>query len=204
LWTQFAADSHLKFSPDLFGPGARFGLSAHRELVFKSPVEDLEYQREFGRGQSVAETIHDNLAWNGKQLAMLKKLGVRGERTLQRFYDDWAQELTAQGDHEGLRRLTDSYQSEMKNTWRLLTETAGHPNDNFVGRMMSSIRQTTSNTATGMSIFALPGDLALKANRLWQADRGNFFGNLLKGAVQQFTPKGLSKKNCCTTTLRWV
>lgn len=193
LWTQFTADSHLKFSPDLFGPGARFGLSAHRELVFKDPSMDLEYQQTYGRGQSVAETIHDNLAWNGKQLAMLKKLGVRGERTLKRFYDDWAQELNDAGDHDGLRKLTDSYQDEMKNTWRLLTESAGHPNDNFVGRMMSSIRMTTNNMATGMSIFALPGDLALKAGRLWQADRGNYFGNLLKSTVDQFTPKGLSK-----------
>lgn len=193
LWKQFRDDTHLKISNSLYGPGKTFGLNAHRELVFKSPVEDLEYFKKFGRGQSLAESATYDLQKNGKQLAMMKTLGVRAEQTLRQVFTDLHTDLIMKGNTKEARSLEDAFNKEMKNTWRLLTDTAGHPNDNMAGRIASSIRMTVNTVATGLSTLRLNGDFALKAGAQWEADRGNYFGNLLKSAVRQFTPKGLTE-----------
>ena len=190
LFNQFKNDNHLKFDSNYFGPSKRFGLSAHRDIVFKSPADDLAYFQKYGRGGSLAEANYNNIVSSAKQLAMLKRLGVNAEQNVHKFYNDTAKALNDQGKNTA--SLKAAYDDWSKNTWRMLTESAGHPNDNTFGRIASSIRQTTNSAATGMTIFALPSDFALKAGRLWEADRGNYFGNLLNAVVTQFTPKGLS------------
>lgn len=190
LFNQFKSDNHLKFNDNYFSPSTRFGLSTHRDIVLGSPADDLAYWQKYGKGGSLGEATYNNLASNAKQLAMLKRLGVNGEANLRKFVTDKMKVLNDQGkDTSGLKA---AFEDWTKNTWRMLTETAGHPNDNVFGRIASSIRQTTNNAATGMTIFSLPGDFNLKAGRMWEADRGAYFGRLLDAATKQFTIKGLT------------
>lgn len=197
LFTQFTADTHVNWDSNasVSGVGSRnFGkkVSYGRELVFKSPAADLEYQRAFGRGSSVAENVWNNLSTGGRDLAIMQRMGPNPRETLDRFVNDWKKELTANNDSKGLKQLDDRYQRILKNDWRLLTENTGHPATNFVGRFASSVRHTTNTAALGMSIFSVPGDLALKSSVMAQQG-GSFMAELGKATAAMVTGSGLSE-----------
>lgn len=199
LHTQFAADTHVQWDNNgaIGNMGTRnFGkkLSHNRELVFKTPQADLEYQQTFGKGNSVTENIAHNLAAGGRDLAMMRKLGPNPLETINQWASDFRKTLAANNDSKGLAAFDKAHADEMKNTWRLLTESTGHPNSNFIGRFMSTVRHTTNTAALGMSIFSVPGDLALRASMIHQAGGGSFAKELIGATTKQFAGIGLSKE----------
>lgn len=201
IWQQFTEDAHFKSAPDFYGPGKTYGISPHIEMVLKTPQDSYEMFKQFGRGSSLAEAHNTELGRLGQQLAMMKVLGVRAEKALKQAVNTIRTKLlqtggTLEEQLEGKRQanlLDAAFQDEMQNTWRLLTDTVAHPNDNVIGRTMSALRLTLNTTATAFSLPTLIGDLNLRAVRMVSQGRGTWLGNLFDHAMMQFTPKGLTE-----------
>jgi hypothetical protein len=201
IWHQFTQDTHFKSGPQFFGPGKTYGIQPHIEMVLKTPQDSYEMWKQFGRGNSLAEAHNTELGRIGQNLAVMKMLGVRAEKALRQAVSVIHTKLMTKGGTfeeiaENKRQaalLDKSFNDEMQNTWRLITDTVAHPNDNIIGRTMSGLRLTLNTTATAFSLPTLITDLNLKAVRLASQGRGSWLGNLYDGAMMQFTPKGLTE-----------
>lgn len=201
IWQQFKADTHFRSSPDFYGPGKTYGIQPHIEMVTKTAADRYEMFKKYGRGNSLAEAHNIELGRLGQNLAVMKMLGVRAEKAMKQAFNTIHTKLMTQGGtfeevSEAKRQaalLDKAFQDEMQNTWRLITDTVAHPNDNTVGRVMSGFRLTLNTTATAFSLPTLIGDLNLRAVRMVSQGRGSWLGNLFDHAMMQFTPKGLTE-----------
>ena len=200
IWQQFKADTHFKLGSQAYGPGKTYGLQPHIEMVLKTPQDSYEIWKQFGRGDSLAEAHVADLKNLGQQIGVMKMLGVRAEKTLRAAVSEIHTELMSKSGtfeevSENKRQaalLEQAFQDEMQNTWRLITDTVAHPNDNAAYRFLSGMRLMLNTTAYGFSLPTLIGDLNLRAVRLNAQGRGSWLGNLGKATADQFTPKGLT------------
>lgn len=201
LWQSFKDNDHFK--PGEPHPPVGLGsrniakkLSHGRQLMFNSPEDELAYNKEFGTGSSIAENVFHNLSGGGRDLALLRKLGPNPQDTLSRIAQSWRDDVeNKDSSYTGDQRkaLRDTIQDENDNTWRLLTEGAGHPADNFVGRFAQAVRGVTNTAALGMSVFSLPGDLALRARMVTQQTGKSFASTLLSSTADMFIGTDISK-----------
>lgn len=201
LWQSFKDNDHYK--PGEAHPPVGLGtrniakkLSHGRQIIFNSPEDELAYNQQFGTGSSVAENVFHNLSGGGRDLALMRKLGPNPESTLMQFAQSWRNDVEGENSEytgDQRKQLKKTIDDEHDNTWRLITEGGGHPNDNFVGRFAQAVRGITNTAALGMSVFSLPGDLALRARMVSQATGESFAKNLLSGTADMFTGTGISK-----------
>lgn len=200
IWQQFKEDSHMRSTPDAWGPGKTYGIQPHIEMVLKTPADSHAMFKKYGRGGSIAEAHRTDLERGGQSLAVMKMLGVRAEQGLNQIVNEAMRQLQTRGgtfeevseNKRQAKLLEDKMKDEMQNTWRLITDTVAHPNDNAVLRAASALRLTLNTTATAFSLPTLLGDLNLRANRLWAQGRGSWLGNLFDATVMQFTPKDMT------------
>lgn len=196
VWKDFSAEKHISENKPQVSVGQKnFGkkLSNHRQMVFNGPADDLAYQQQYGTGASVTENVFNNLKGGGRDLALMQRLGPNPEYTLRKLANDQSLRLES-APPKTRKAFEKTVNDEFANTWRLLTEnTAGHPEGGNVARFLSTIRQVTSTAAVGMSVFALPGDLALKASRMAQMTGDGVAKSLASTIKDQLSPTGLSK-----------
>jgi hypothetical protein len=122
----------------------------------------------------------------------MQRLGPNPRATIDRIISDWKSELDEPGNQHKRKAFQSMIDAEMNNTWRLLTEGAGHPADNFVGRFASAIRGITNTAAIGMSIFTLPGDLATRASMVAQMTGKGFAKSMMEAGSNMLSGQGLS------------
>lgn len=195
VWNDFTTGKHLSENKPQIALGQKnFGkkLSNHRQMVFNGPADDLAYQQQYGTGASVSENVFNNLKGGGKDLALMQMLGPNPEYTLRKLAHDQSMRLE-KSDPKTRKDFDKAVNREFANTWRLLTEPTGHPEGGAVARFLSAIRQTTGTAAVGMSVFALPGDLAQKASRMAQMTGDGITKNFASTVADQISPAGLSK-----------
>lgn len=197
LWKDFAANDHWK--PGQSHPPVGLGtanyakrLSHSRQLLFNSPDDELTYFKQFGTGNSIAENVYHNLRGGGRDLALMRQLGPNPEATLNKIVNDWRDDIKENGTVQQLEDFKKMVADERGNTWRLLTEGAGHPADNFVGRFFGAIRGLTNTAAIGMSIFSMPGDMALRARMIAKVAGDSFSKTILSTTARQVLGQGLS------------
>jgi len=201
-WGTMVSGQHIDFTND-YGHGARGRagqrFSYQRKLVFKSADDDLAYNEEYGKGSTLLENKTSEMRESGKVLALLQKLGPRPEENLKRFVNQWIEELKST-DPIKAQALGKRLDSEMRNTWRLLTGQVGHPSDSFVNRLEASARHTLSTAKTGLSIFSLPSDLGLRASHL-----ADYSGGRLRGSVlAQIANFGDAAANLSKEDKKWL
>ena len=198
LFDQFSAGTHGNWMTEPTGGAKGFGnitkkFSAQRELVWGDPKYDVSYNRKFGSGASIAESVNNSLASGGKTLGIMKEWGPNPEMNLTRFKEDWKKELIEQGNRAGdIKALEDSFKSEMGNTWNILTKPSAHPMG-AVSQAFAAIRQTTNTAAIGMAIFSNMNDLPLRASHLAQNGEGGVLANLASETAHMVTGSGLDK-----------
>lgn len=201
LWKDFKNNDHYKPGEAIppVGLGSRNvakKLSHGRQIMFQRPEDELAYFKQFGTGTSVAENVFHNLSGGGRDLALMRKLGPNPDATLGKITQSWKDDLyhkdstVSEDERERFEKVT---QDEHDNTWRLLTEGAGHPAENFVGRFASAVRGVANTAALGSSVFSLPGDLALHARLIHQMTGESFGKNLVQATTDMFSGTGISK-----------
>lgn len=198
LFTQFASGEHLNWSEGNTG-GRGTGnittkISAQRELVFEHPKYDVAYDRTFGRGSSIAESVYHSVSTGGKDLGIMREWGPNPRANIDRFVNDWQKELVEQGRAEDQQKLARAYRSEMNNTWNLLSKPPAHPSDGIAARTFAAIRQTTGTAAIGMSVFSNIGDLPLRASSLAMYSDGGVMKHLASDTAHMATGIGLDVK----------
>lgn len=198
LFTQFASGEHLNWSEaPSTGRGAgniTTKVAAQRELVFNDPKHDVSYDRAFGRGSSIAESVFHSVSSGGKDLGIMREWGPNPKANIDRFKDDWSKELVEQGRAADQQKLEAAYRSEMGNTWNLLSRPPAHPSDGIAARTFAAIRQTTGTAAIGMSVFSNIGDLPLRASQLAMYSEGGVMKNLAGDTAHMATGIGLDVK----------
>lgn len=198
LFTQFVSGEHLNWSENSSSAARGFGnistkLSSQRELVWDHPKYDVAYDRAFGRGNSIAEGVWNQMSSMGKDIGIMREWGPNPEQTLTKFKDDWSKELVEQGRAADQQKLEAAFRSEMGNTWNLLRKPPAHPSDGIFARTFAAIRQTTGTAAIGMSVFSNIGDLPLRASQLAMYSDGGVMKNLASDTAHMFTGVGLDK-----------
>jgi hypothetical protein len=199
LFDQFSAGTHGNWMTELTGGAKGFGnitkkFSAQRELVWDDPKYDVAYDRNFGSGASIAESVYNSLASGGKTLGIMKEWGPNPEMNITRFKEDWKKELIEQGNRAGdIKALEDSFKSEMNNTWNVLTKPSAHPMG-AVAQTFAAIRQTTNTAALGMSVFSNMLDIVNRSSQLTQNGEGGMLKNLATETAHMVTGVGLGKE----------
>ena len=185
LWGQFSSGKHLTFQ------GATNEPWRAREIRFRSADDELWYSQKYGSGHSVTDNVRSGLQAEGRWLGVMKRLGPRPEETLKNWRDLMTRVLN--DDPVENKRFNTQFDSEMGNTWKLLTGAASHPGDNYAARALANVRTVTNTAALGLSIFAVPGDLALRAAIAARTGTSTFAKGLLTSSIKQWIPSGLSK-----------
>ncbi|MDE2233898.1 MAG: hypothetical protein KGJ90_07400, partial [Patescibacteria group bacterium] len=115
----------------------------------------------------------------------MRRLGARPEETINNFVNDWVDKLN-ESDPVKAKALSERFNSEMGNTWKLLTGTVGHPSDSFVRRLEASARHTIGVAKTGLSVTSLPTDMVLRASQMADYSGGRLQDSVLS-QMKQFT-----------------
>lgn len=196
IFTQFASGEHLNWSESgTAGRGAgniTTKIAAQRELVFDHPKYDVNYDKAFGRGSSIADSVFHSVSMGGKDLGIMREWGPNPKANIERFKDDWSKELVEQGRAADQEALKKAFRSEMDNTWNLLSKPPAHPSDGIAARTFAAVRQTTGTAAIGMSVCSNIGDLPLRASQLAMYSDGGVLKNLAGDTAHMFTGSGLS------------
>lgn len=195
-YDDFAAGSHMKPTTDdadiiALGRGASLAKreSASRVLYFKDGAAAFAYNRDFGSGRLLDSVMH-GLDQSAQAAGLMKVLGTNPEYTLNRLFDEYAENL--RGDPARRAKFLSSRKEVMENLLGQVDGSTNIPGNVTAAKVGSFLRAWQSMAKLGGALISSITDLTNYAAELRYGQDKNLLTGVLDGigAVVQGRAKG--------------
>lgn len=201
LFDQFSNGYHLSWQDVHVVPRRGFQNIGQKEshrrvLAFKTPESDIRYQKAYGRGDSLAQSLVHSLYSGGRDLAIMREWGPNAALNLEKYVNNWMMDLHLEGKSREAAALKKEYDKQMRLAWPAITGEIGHPGNEWAAHWSAASRALTVPAKLGGVVISSFSDLVLRASNLnYYGVADSFFADMAEGLSGQLAGvgHGLSK-----------